>query len=296
MNSKERILITGADGFIGGSLCPVLKAAGYWTVAAKRQAVTPRAAGADEVIAVKDFHDSLEWREHLRDCSAVVHLLGRTPENASGGTAREYFYVNVDITRAVAAAARHVGVKTMVCVSSVKALGEETHGTPFTESSPCRPSSVYGLSKRAAEEMLLRNWDGSDTRLCILRPPLVYGPGVPSGFQVLEKLVRRPLPLPLKSLENRRSLVSADRLCKAILKCLQDPEAQGIYHVTDPEAKTMIQILRDVRARSRGRCGFFPCSPELLLKAARLFRREVQMKELLSELLVATERNLEAEK
>lgn len=168
----KKIFITGATGFVGGHLKNHLTAKGYEVLApAKNDLADPFSPDT--------------WRKALErtECDTVVHLIAKThaPDAGDPSALPSYRRINVDITRALLEASKDLGIRKFIYLSSIKAVGEETPiDEPFTEESPCRPEDCYGISKREAELLVLEYSNAINT--VILRPPLIYGPGVKGNF------------------------------------------------------------------------------------------------------------------
>ena len=212
-----RVVVTGASGFVGQAVVLALRARGHDVRALDRS-------------VVGDIAGITNWSEHFAGRDAVVHLAGLA--HARRVDEERLRAVNVDAALALgkAAAAAGAGVK-MLQMSSVKVLGEETQRKPFDDSSPPAPTDAYGRAKAEAEAGL-RAIPG--LLLTVLRPPLVYGPGVKANFLALMRAVARGCPLPLAGIENRRSLVYVGNLADAVGQCLETPLATGkTYGVTD---------------------------------------------------------------
>jgi nucleoside-diphosphate-sugar epimerase len=198
----SRIVVTGASGFIGQILCPALRAAGHEVVELDRAALTDLA-------------------RRLAGARAVVHLAALA--HARGVPPSALHKVNVELPVALGRAAADAGAH-MIFMSTVKVLGEETGATPFDETSAPAPRDAYARAKAEAETAL-RELPG--LALTVLRPPLVYGPGVKANFLALMRAIALGLPLPLGGVDNRRSLLFAGNLADAVLKCLAAPQAAG---------------------------------------------------------------------
>jgi nucleoside-diphosphate-sugar epimerase len=203
-----KVAVTGAGGFIGSALCPLLIRQGHDVRRTERNAL------------------------HDLDAEAVVHLAAIAHRHAGED---ELQRVNVDLSVQVARAAAAAGAR-MVFLSSLKVHGEESE-QPLSEAAPLAPRDPYARSKARAEEAL-RAIPG--LRLTVLRPPLVYGPGVKANFLALLKAVARGVPLPLASVANRRSVIYVGNLVHAIARCIEGEG--GIYVVSDGVALSSAEL------------------------------------------------------
>lgn len=217
------IFITGAEGFVGKHLQKILF---------KKK--IPFVAGSRSIYG--DISIQNDWARLLIGCDVVVHLAARvhvmneTDENPIN-LFRKY---NVEATANLAKSAKSIGIKKFIFISSIKVNGEETFEIPFKPSDIPNPKDAYGLSKAEAEQELLKLHEPGVFEVVIIRPPLIYGPGVKANFQGLMKVVKRNLPLPFGLICNKRSLVSVLNLSDLIVTCLIHPEAGGkIFLVSD---------------------------------------------------------------
>jgi nucleoside-diphosphate-sugar epimerase len=241
-----RVVVTGASGFIGHAVVPALRARGHQVLALDRA-------------TFGDLAGFTGWSAHLAASDAVVHLAALA--HARHVDEARLRAVNVDAALALGRAAAAAGVK-MLLMSSVKVLGEETPQRPFEDASAPAPQDVYARAKAAAEAAL-RAVPG--LALTMLRPPLVYGPGVKANFLALLCAVARGWPLPLASIENRRSLVSAGNLADAVVRCLESPLAAGkTYGVTDGAPLSTPALCRALGEALGRPARLFPCPPALL--------------------------------
>ena len=217
-----RILVTGAAGFIGTGLCPALAARGHDVVAGLRRAgQTP--AGT-EPRALGDIGPETDWSAALRDIEAVIHLAQR----AHAGPDAKPLAAEPDAVAVLARAAARAGVKRLVLLSSIKAMGETTErGRPFCSDHEPHPQDAYGRAKLASEKAAGDAARESGLELVIIRPPLVYGPGVRANFRALIWLVHSGLPLPFAAIDNRRSLIARDNLVDLIVLAATHPAAAG---------------------------------------------------------------------
>jgi len=246
----ETVLVTGANGFIGRALCGVLAASGRRV----RKAVRMPVPGLPDAVVVGDIGPDTDWRTALKGVSGVVHLAARTHvlrETATDPLAA-YRKINVSGTERLARSAAAGGIRRLVIVSSVKVSGERTEERPFTEDGAPRPEDAYGVSKWEAEQALFRIAAETGLEVVVLRPPLVYGPGVKGNFLRLMNIVARGVPLPLGAVDNRRSLVYTGNLAGAIIKALGAPQAAGgTYLVSDGEDVSTPDLVRGL-ARALG--------------------------------------------
>ncbi len=270
-----RVLVTGANGFVGRALCGLLASRGVAYRGAVRAAV---GTGAGESIAVGNIGPSTEWSSALAGCSAVVHLanLAHSPADRA-----ELEAVNVEGTRRLARQAGAAGVRRMVFMSSVKALCEETVRGPVTESRVPEPADDYGRAKLAAERALAEVAAKAGFEAVILRPPLVYGPGVRANFLTLMRAVQRGLPLPVGAVRNRRSLIYVGNLADAVLRCLEAPEAVGKTYLVADGAPVSTPDLARALAHALGRPPrILGCPPRLLELAGTLIGRGAEVRRL----------------
>ncbi len=247
-----RVLVTGASGFIGRALVADLAAAGRSVRAAMRHPadVFPRGV---EVVAVSDLTRPVEWRALLKGIDTVVHLAGIA--HAGPGIAEDaYDSVNRLATAELAAAGKAVGIRHLVFASSTRAQCGPVSDHVLAETDPPRPTDAYGRSKLAAEQSLR----ASNIPFTILRPSLVYGPGVKGNMASLARLARGPWPLPFGLFRNRRSLLSRDNLIGAIHFALANPAAGETYLVADPEPVTLADVVAALRAGQGRRPGLVP--------------------------------------
>ena len=238
-----RIAVTGATGFIGRALCARL--GGEHDV---------RAVVREQTGDLARFRD---WPSVLGGMDAIVHLAAYAHGR---GDAASLHAVNVDATIAAAEAA-HASGAHFIFVSSIKVHGEQST-TPLRENSPLAPSDPYARSKAQAEEAL-RALPG--LRLTVLRPPLVYGEGVKANFLALMRAIARGLPLPLASIDNRRSVVYVGNLVDAIARCVSDARSVGrTYLVADDEAPSTPALCRAIGTALERSARLFPFPPAWL--------------------------------
>jgi nucleoside-diphosphate-sugar epimerase len=217
-----RILVTGAAGFIGRRLCVSLVERGHAVVGCSRRPAEP--IRGVELRPIGDIGPTTDWSGHFDRMEIIVHLANRA--HRSG---RELVDRNeAQAARVLAHSAAKAGVHRLIHMSSVRAMGESTlPGAPLRGSDPPRPSDPYGRAKLAIELALLAAAQETGIEITILRPPLVYGPGVKANFPALMRLVASGLPLPLAGIDNRRSLIFIDNLVDLVGRTCLHPGAAG---------------------------------------------------------------------
>jgi len=292
MAGTQRILVTGANGFVGSALCPVLTAAGYFTLRAIRG--TPEEQPVDqETTSVGDIDGSTDWTKALHGVECVVHLAARTHvlRDTAADPLTAYQRINVDGTQRLAEQAVAAGVRRLVFLSSIKVNGESTASDPFTENDAPHPEDTYGKTKRKAEQTLRTIERESNLDVVILRSPLVYGPGVKGNFLRLMKLVARGWPLPLASAHNQRSMIYVGNLVDAIRACIRAPSAAGkTYLVSDGNDISTTELVRFLGRALAVSPRLLPFPPSLLMLAATLIGKREEGKRLLGSLQVDSSR------
>ena len=250
----KNILVTGAGGFIGFALCRYLVAHECNVFAVLRDERQLYELGNKvTAIVIDDLCDVVDWRNMLTDIDSVVHLAGYVHERAGNLTEEAKLQctrLNIDVTRKLANAAASVGVKRFLYISSVKVHGESSrHNQSVSEYIELFPEGSYAMSKLAAEGILRDVESSSDMEAVIVRPPLVYGPGVKANFLRLMKLVEKGIPLPLAAVDNRRSFIYLENLVDMLALSIVHPAAAGqTFLVSDSEGVStpvLINMLAD---------------------------------------------------
>ena len=217
-----RILVTGAAGFIGRALCVGLVERGHAVLGLSRRPAEP--IPDVEIRAIGDISPMTDWSGHLGGIDIVVHLANGA--HRSGQSAADHH--EAQAAGALAHSAARAGVRRLIHMSSIRVMGEATvPGAPLRGSDPPRPRDPYGRGKLAIERALLAAAQENGIEIVIVRPPLVYGPGVKANFRALMRLVASGLPLPFARIENRRSLIFIDNLVDLVGRACLHPAAPG---------------------------------------------------------------------
>lgn len=283
------VLVTGASGFVGRALCRRALAARVNVRAAMRN---PEEAIAHlATIEVPSLDEQTDWAQALANCRAVVHTAARVHvmDEAALDPLTEFRRVNVEGTLHLAHQAAAAGVRRFVFVSSIKVNGESTRaGHPFTANDAPAPQDAYGISKMEAELGLRQVAIETGMEVVIVRPPLVYGPGVKANFASMMRAVQRGIPLPLASVtHNRRSFVALDNLVDLLIACIDLPAAANqTFLVSDGEDLSTTDLLRRLGHAQGTPARLFSVPSALLQVGANLLGKGAVAQRLLGNLQV----------
>lgn len=250
-------------------------------------------SAGEETVGVGSIGGDTDWTAALRGVNTVVHLAARAHlvHESGGSLLPRYREVNTEGTQRLAEMAAQAGVRRFVFLSSVKVNGERTSDRPFTENDVPQPEDAYGISKWEAEQALLNISHTTGMEAVILRPPLVYGPGVKGNFLRLMRLVAHGTPLPLASVTNLRSLLYIDNLVDVIVSCMDSPAAAGrTYLVSDGEDVPTPDLIRSLATALDVRARLFPCPAALLKLGAAVLGKGGEISRLTESLQVDSAR------
>lgn len=292
-----RILLTGGTGFVGRAFANKITSNHEHLL---RIAVRRRASdfpGASEQVLVNDISLITNWRNAVLACDIVVHTAARVHvmRDTSTDPLSEFRRVNVDGTLNLAQQAAAAGVKRFVHLSSVKVNGEETtNGQPFQADNIPNPQDDYGTSKHESEFGLRKIAVQTGMEVVIIRPPLVYGPGVKANFLRMMNWLYRGVPLPLGAIHNQRSLVALDNLINLILTCLTHPAAANqTFLAADGEDLSTTDLLRRMAAALGRPARLLPVPAWLLTASAMILGKSDLSQRLCSSLQVDISKNSE---
>lgn len=244
-----KVLVTGATGFVGRALCDKLSMAGRDVVPVVRQL-----SGLKGEVIIGEIGSATNWVEALRGCEVVVHLAARVHvmHDPEQDPLALYMDTNTEATLNLARQAIQAGVKRFVFISTIKVNGEGRN-VPYRETDWPAPEGAYAISKWKAEQGLLQIASETGLEVVILRPPLVYGPGVKANFLRLMQLIRKGWPLPLGAIRNCRSLLYLGNLVDAIQLCIEHPAAVGQTFLLDDGEEVSTPALIRAVAHAMGR-------------------------------------------
>ena len=257
----KTVLVTGASGFIGKFVVPALAKGGWQVRAAARDPGSVAAKPGIEVVAMPDLKRTIDWAPLLDGASHVVHLAGlaHAPGMLPDDTCAR---INADSVGALAKAAKG-RVERLVLMSSVRAQAGVASDHVVTEADEPKPVDAYGRSKLEAERLIVE----SGAPFTVLRPTVVYGPGVKGNISSLATLAKIPMPLPFGALNNRRSLLAIENLASALSLVLNSDRALGqMFLVADREPISVADMVAAMR-EGLGR------SPHLVRVPERAVRR-----------------------
>lgn len=277
------VLVTGSNGFLGKALCSVLEHTDHQFIRTVRSSTTPWA------VSVGDINKHTQWGEVLGSgVDVVVHLAGQVfgDGKATDGKADLFYQTNALGTKNLAHQCAQCGVKRFVFVSTVKVLGEGKD-EPYWDTNLAVPFDAYAISKWEAEQMLWQIAAETGMEVVVLRPPLVYGPGVKGNFLRLMQTIDKRRPLPLGAIHNRRSLIYLGNLVDAIQLCITHPKAAGkTFLVSDGDDVSTPELVRRIAAALERRPFLLPVPAPWIRGLGRVLGKQAAVDRLLGSLCV----------
>lgn len=284
----NRVLVTGANGFVGNHLCSKIADLGWRVVGVVRRSC--QLSEGVEPLFIDMGNEVIDWDQYLQNVTVVIHLAARVHvmRDVAATPIEEFRKVNVLRTEELARSAAMSGVKRFIYVSSIKVNGEETlGGRIFHELDESAPQDPYGISKWEAELALHRVAKETGLEVVIVRPPLVYGAGVKGNFVQMLKVLAKRLPLPFASIVNKRSMVYVGNLVDALIACATHPAATGqTYLVSDGEDVSTPDLLRHLGLAMGCPARLFRFTPKLLTWVATSVGKAEQLKRLTGSLQI----------
>ena len=283
--NKHRILVTGANGFIGRALVCTLLKSNYSIRILTHSSKSARQL-RDEVSTVLDIYsmndviESEQWEAVFKDVDTVIHCGAQLyPSQKIKDTQQQFMKSNYDTTINLAKNAINNNVRRFIFLSSMSVFGNMRQYIPFTETTPLIPIDSYGLSKLEAEKGLREFSDKIE--LVIIRPPLVYGPGVKNNFKKLFSLIHKGMPLPLGAIKNKRHFIGINKLIDFIITCISSEKAKNEeFIVKDNEALSTTELIQHIGKAMNKKNRLIPVPSralEFMLKTAGLSRLAEQL-------------------
>lgn len=290
---KQLVAVTGSGGFLGAELCRRLADGGAAVLGLQRS--KPMLSSAQQVdlarVSMSDLQGLLVGVDVLVHCAARAHLVRDTAADPEA----EFLSVNRDATINLAYAAVNAGVRRLVYISSIKVHGEHNLGSgAIGELDQLEPSDPYGRSKLLAEVGLQQVAKETGLEIVIIRPPLVYGPGVKANLSSLTKWIDNQLPLPLGAVNNRRSMIGLRNLCDFIIACVNEPKAKNeTFLVSDGDDVSVARLVRGIKKNLHSWSLIIPAQTSLLWFCARLLGKGEVAQRLLGDLYVDSSKAFE---
>lgn len=268
-----KVLVTGSSGFLGQRLVTQLREHGD----SVREVVRNNFSDDKSVYHINSINGNTDWSSAFTGVDCIVHCAARVHqmEESEACALEAYRDINTRGTVHLAKQAAKAGVKRFVFVSSVKVNGEQSKpNTPFLPNYELIPQDAYGLSKYEAEMQLKQLSIETDLEIVIVRPPLVYGPGVKENFLSMMRWVKKGIPLPLGAIHNKRSLVYIDNLVNLLVTCCSHPNAVGeTFMVSDDQDISTTQLLKLITAEMERQCVLIPVPMKIINFVTMVLRK-----------------------
>ena len=286
----KKILITGANGFIGNSLYKTLLKAGRSCIGTVRSTDLGSSNVNIEYIIVDNIELSTNWKIALKGVDCVIHCAGRAHIMKKIDANEKKFFnsVNVDGTKQLAEQAAESGVKRLVFLSSIKVNGEVTQEKEiFRYNDAPNPKDAYAKSKLDAEKVLWKASNELGLEIVIARLPLVYGFGVKGNLARLIKLVKSGVFLPLNLIQNQRSMIGMDNLTNLIIQCIDHPEASGkTFLASDGEDLSTPELIKLIASSMGKKANLFPFPISMLKFLGSVFGKKEEINRLVGSLRI----------
>lgn len=269
-----RIAVTGANGFVGRAICGSLAAHGHEVVGIVRGPCAPQTCSHPDwsIATIADFSDRVALAQVMRGAQGVVHAAGLAAISGGAEAVRSKSREGRELVANVSHAAVRAGVERFVLISSIKAVAGHTQGTPITEATKPRPIDTYGMAK-LEEESVVRQAHGLAVQ--IVRPPLLYGPGMKGNMLRLFHAAARRVPLPLGRAANKRDLLFVDTLGDVVAACLRRPhDLLPLVLARDGQALSTAELYRQIAKALGVKARFLPVPAGLVARTLRRLGRD----------------------
>ena len=286
----EKICITGANGFIGRTLCKSLKTPNNHIRGFVRTMDLHNNSSETKKISVGDICSKTNWKDYLFGFDCIIHCAGLNHQMSNIKDINVFNLVNTDGTKRLAEQAVEAGIKRVVFLSSVKVNGESTDQITkqkFSHKNISNPQDPYAISKLEAEKALWEISSRTGLEVVVVRLPLVYGNGVKGNLARLIKLVRSGIPLPLSLVKNQRSMIGIDNLADLLTHCIYRPEASGkTFLASDGEDLSTPELIKLVASSMEKKVNLFPFPISMLKFLASVLGKREEINRLVGSLQI----------
>ncbi len=289
----RKILVTGSNGFVGKSLCPILRDRGFAVLGSVRSKCT--APAEEGYVVIKGLEPNTKWKSALEGCDVVVHLAGRAHKlnEKHDDSLALYRSINTLSTLNLAQQAAECGVTRFIFLSSVGVNGSMTSGNAFRDYDSPAPHSPYAVSKLEAENGLLKIASRTKMDVVIIRSPLIYGLDAPGNIGMLEKCIKLGVPLPFGSISNKRSLVAIENLISFIIVCIEHERAANqLFLISDNDDLSTLEVAKVIGKLMGKEPYMIKVSVRILWFILKLLGREKMGVSLMSDLQLDIGRSL----
>lgn len=287
----KKICVTGANGFIGSSICKTLSSLGQPVKGFVRELHPSLNTSGVEYVPVGDISLDINWIDQLYGCECVIHCAGRAHIMGKNVDPNIYRQSNVESTRKIAEHAVKAGVKRFIFLSSLKVNGESKFNNYknkiITIDDKPNPEDEYARSKLEAENILLEIAKRTDLEVVIIRLPLVYGHGVKGNLSKLIKLIKIGIPLPFSLIKNKRSMIGINNLIDMLLICINHPCAVGkTFLVSDGKDLSTQELTHFIASAMGSKANLFPLPISFLKFASYIVGKNSEIDRLIGSLQV----------
>jgi UDP-glucose 4-epimerase len=287
----KKICVTGANGFIGSSICKTLSSLGKPVKGLVRKLYPYLNTSGVEYVSIGDISLDINWKDQLYDCECIIHCAGKAHVMNKNIDPNAYRLTNVESTRSIAEQAVKSGVKRFIFLSSLKVNGESkinNHKNKIiTINDKPNPEDEYAKSKLEAENILFEIAAKKNLEVVVVRLPLVYGYGAKGNLAKLIKLIKIGIPLPFGLIENKRSMIGINNLVDMLLICINHPSAAGkTFFVSDGKDLSTQELIQFIASAMDSKVNLFPLPISFLKLAGYIIGKNSEIDRLIGSLQV----------
>ena len=285
----KKILVTGASGFIGQSLCKALSKTNRSIYGVVRRVDSSLKSINIDYKTIGNIGLTSNWKDILKNVDCIFHCAGIAHQKNDNKDLSLYHLINVEGTKRLAEQAAEAGVRRLIFLSSIKVNGESTSDKveKFLYNDTPKPKDAYAISKFKAEKLLFEVSANTEMEVVVIRMPLVYGSGVKGNLNNLIKLINYNIPLPFSSIKNKRSLLGIDNLIDILIKCISHPDARGkTFLVSDGEDLSTPKLIKLIASSLKKKANLFPFPISMLKFLGSVFGKREELNKLVGSLRV----------